>query len=76
MTKDEEMEQLRQEHTALRDHVARLSERIGVLEAQLAKASYNSHLPPPRIAFIGSPIVCARKVASSLGGSPVMQEPP
>src|SRR5207245_7327941 len=45
MTKDEEMEQLRQENTALRDQVARLSERISVLEAQLAKDSHNSHLP-------------------------------
>ena len=76
MTKDEEMEQLQQENTALRDQVAQLSERISVLEAQLAKDSHNSHLPPPRIAFSGSPRVCARKAASSLGGSPVMQEPP
>src|SRR6266699_517405 len=46
MTKDEELEQLRQENSALRDQVALLSERICVLEAQLAKDSHNSHLPP------------------------------
>ena len=46
MTKDEELEQLRQENSALRDQVAQLSERISVLEAQLAKDSHNSHLPP------------------------------
>jgi cell division septum initiation protein DivIVA len=46
MTTDEELDQLRQENSALRDQVARLSERISRLEAQLAKDSYNSHLPP------------------------------
>src|SRR6266699_4726831 len=46
MTKDEELEQLRQENSALRDQVALLSERISVLEAKLAKDSHNSHLPP------------------------------
>ena len=37
MIKDEKLEQLRQDNTALLDQVARLSERIRVLEAQLAK---------------------------------------
>jgi len=46
MTKDEELEQLRQENTALRDQVTLLSERISELEARLAKDSHNSHLPP------------------------------
>ncbi len=46
MSKDEELEQLRQENAVLRDQVAQLSERIHVLEARLAKESHNSHLPP------------------------------
>jgi len=55
MTKDEELEQLRQENSALRDQVARLSERISVLEAQLAKDSHNSHLPPSSDRFHRQP---------------------
>src|SRR5215470_6788359 len=46
MTKDEELERLRQENVALREQVALLSERISVLEAKLATDSHNSHLPP------------------------------
>src|SRR5258707_13495215 len=46
MTKDEELDQLRQENNALRDQVRLLSERIRELEAQVAKDSHNSHLPP------------------------------
>lgn len=46
MTKDEELEQLRQEKTALRDQVAQLSQRIDVLEARLAKESHANHLSP------------------------------
>ena len=45
MTKDEELEQRRQENSALREQVALLSERINELEARLAKDSHNSHLP-------------------------------
>src|SRR2546429_9323993 len=55
MTKDEELEQLRQENSALRDQVALLSERICVLEAQLAKDSHNSHLPPSSDRFQRQP---------------------
>ena len=76
MTTDEELEQLRQENSALREQVALLSERISALEAQLAKDSHNSDLPCLRIAFIGSPRVCASKVASSSEGRLVMQERP
>jgi transposase len=46
MTKDEELEQVRQENSALREQVRVLSERISELEARLAKDSQNSHLPP------------------------------
>ncbi len=40
MTKDEELEELRQENTALRDQVALLSQRIQELEARLATGLY------------------------------------
>ncbi len=43
MSKDEELEELRQEKSALREQVALLSQRIHELEARLAKESYNSH---------------------------------
>ena len=46
MTKDEELNQLREENTALRAQVAWLTERLSVLEAKPAKDSHNSHLPP------------------------------
>jgi transposase len=75
MTKDEELDQLRQEHTALRDHVARLSERISVLEAQLAKASHNSHLPSSSDRFHPRPKRLRKKSGKQPGGSPVIQEP-
>lgn len=55
MTKDEALDQLRQEHAALRAQVALLSERITVLEAQPAKASHNSHLPPSSDRFHRQP---------------------
>jgi hypothetical protein len=74
MTTDEELDQLREEKSALRAQVAMLSERISTLEAQLAKESHNSHLPP--IAFIGSPRVCASTAASTLEDRSVIPETP
>jgi transposase len=68
MTKDEELEQLRQENTALRDQVARLSERISVLEAQLAKDSHNSHLPPSSDRFHRQPKSLRKKSGKQPGG--------
>ncbi len=68
MTKDEELEQLRQENTALRDQVARLSERISVLEAQLAKDSHNSHLPPSSDRFHRQPKSLRQKSGKQPGG--------
>ncbi len=68
MIKDEEMEQLRQENTALRDQVARLSERISVLEAQLAKDSHNSHLPPSSDRFQRQPKSLRKKSGKQPGG--------
>ena len=68
MTKDEEMEQLQQENTALRDQVAQLSERISVLEAQLAKDSHNSHLPPSSDRFQRQPKSLRKKSGKQPGG--------
>jgi len=68
MTKDEELEQLRQENTALRDQVARLSERISVLEAQFAKDSHNSHLPPSSDRFHRRPKSLRKKSGKQPGG--------
>ena len=55
MTKDEELEHLRHEKSALREQVRMLSERISALEAQLAKDSHNSHLPPSSDRFHRQP---------------------
>src|SRR2546421_4782815 len=68
MTKDEELEQLRQENSALRDQVARLSERISVLETQLAKDSHNSHLPPSSDRFHRQPKSLRKKSGKQPGG--------
>src|SRR5260221_10097394 len=68
MTKDEELDQLRQENTTLRDQVTRLSERISVLEAQLAKASHNSHLPPCSDRFHRQPMRLRKKSGKQPGG--------
>jgi transposase len=68
MTKDEELDQLRQENTALRDQVRLLSERISELEAQLAKDSHNSHLPPSSDRFGRQPKSLRKKSGKQPGG--------
>ena len=68
MTKDEELEQLRQENRALRDQVALLSERINELEARLAKDSHNSHLPPSSDRFHRQPKSLRKKSGKQPGG--------
>jgi transposase len=68
MTKDEELEQLRQENAALRTQVALLSERISVLEAQQAKDSHNSHLPPSSDRFHRHPKSLRKKSGKKPGG--------
>src|SRR5437016_2112248 len=68
MTKDKELEQLRQENSALRDQVALLSERISALEAQLAKDSHNSHLPPSSDRFHRQPKSLRKKSGKQPGG--------
>ncbi len=68
MTKDEELEQLRQENTALRAQVALLSERISVLEAQQAKDSHNSHLPPASDRFHRQPKSLRKRSGKQPGG--------
>jgi transposase len=68
MTKDEELEHLRQENRALREQVTLLSERISVLEAQLAKDSHNSHLPPSSDRFHRQPKSLRKKSGRRPGG--------
>src|SRR6266566_4947735 len=68
MTKDEELELLRQENSALREQVTLLSERISVLEAQLAKESHNSHLPPSSDRFHRQPKSLRKKSGKPPGG--------
>ena len=68
MTKDEELEQLRQENSALREQVALLSERISVLEAKLAKDSHNSHLPPSSDRFGRQPKSLRKRSGKKPGG--------
>jgi transposase len=69
MTKDEELEQLRQENSTLRDQVTLLSERINELEARLAKDSHNSHLPPSSDRFHRQP----KSLRKKSGKGPVLQ---
>src|SRR5713101_7434955 len=68
MSKDEELKQLRQEKRVLRDQVTLLSERISVLEAQLAKDSHNSHLPPSSDRFGRQPKSLRKKSGKKPGG--------
>ena len=68
MTADEELDQLRQENAALREQVALLSDRISVLEAQLAKDSHNSHLPPSSDRFRRQPKSLRKKSGKQPGG--------
>ena len=68
MTKDEKLEQLQQENSALREQVALLSERISELEARLAKDSHNSHLPPSSDRFHRQPKSLRKKSGKQPGG--------
>ncbi len=70
MSKDEELEQLRQENAVLREQVALLSERISELEARLAKDSHNSHLPPSSDRFHRQPKSLRKKSEQKPGGQP------
>ncbi len=70
MSKDEELEQLREENAVLREQVAQLSERISELEARLAKDSHNSHLPPSSDRFHCQPKSLRKKSEQKLGGQP------
>src|SRR5258707_15240975 len=68
MTKDEELNQLREENTALRAQVAWLTERLSVLEAKQAKDSHNSHLPPSSDRFHRQPKSLRKKSGKQPGG--------
>src|SRR5260370_17621503 len=68
MTKDEELNQIREENTALRAQVAWLTERLSVLEAKPAKDSHNSHLPPSSDRFHRQPKSLRKKSGKKPGG--------
>jgi transposase len=51
MSKDEELECLRQEHTKLREQVAQLEALVQKLQEQMAKDSHNSSKPPSSDGF-------------------------
>jgi transposase len=68
MTKDEELEQLRQENSVLRGQVRLLSERINELEARLTKDSHNSHLPPSSDRFHRQPKSLRKRSGKQPGG--------
>ena len=68
MTKDEELNQLREENRALRAQVAWLTERLSVLEGQQAKDSHNSHLPPSSDRFHRQPKSLRQKSGKKPGG--------
>jgi len=68
MTTDEELNQLREENTALRAQVAWLTERLSVLEAKPAKDSHNSHLPPSSDRFHRQPKSLRKKSGKKPGG--------
>ena len=68
MTKDEELEQVRQENSALREHLRVLSERISELEARLATDSHNSHLPPSSDRFHRQPKSLRKQSGKQPGG--------
>src|SRR5258706_11666743 len=68
MTKDEELNQLGEENTALRAQVGWLTERLSVLEAKPAKDSHNSHLPPASDRFHRQPKSLRKKSGKQPGG--------
>src|SRR5258708_2558247 len=68
MTKDEELNQLREENTALRAQVSWLTELLSVLEARQAKDSHNSHLPPSSDRFHRQPKSLRKKSGKKPGG--------
>lgn len=68
MTQDEELKQLREENAALRAQVAWLTERLSALEAQHAKDSHNSHLPPSSDRFHRQPKSLRKPSGKKAGG--------
>ncbi len=52
MTKDEELEHLRQENAALCQDLAQVKEQVQNLQEHLVKDSHNSSLPPSSDRFI------------------------
>lgn len=77
MTKDEEIERLRQENETLRAGLKQallaidfLQERVNELERQKAKDSHNSSLPPSSDRFVRPPKSLRQKSGKKPGGQP------
>ncbi len=77
MTPEERIEQLAQEKSVLQEQlvqrdelIARLLERVQVLEERLGKDSHNSHLPPSSDRFVRQPKSLRKKSGKKPGGQP------
>lgn len=75
MDKDQEIERLRQENQEMKaalqqalETITRLTQRVQALEAQLAKDSHNSHLPPSSDRFVRQPKSLRPKSQKPSGG--------
>src|SRR6266436_4431102 len=84
MTPEEELRQLRQENTMLREviqqqrelieqlqkQVANQTEQVKALQDRLSKDSHNSHLPPSSDRFVRKPKSLRKKSEKPSGGQP------
>jgi transposase len=68
MTKDEELERLRQENAALREELAQLKEQLQTLQEQHVKDSHHSSLPPSSDRFVQRAKSLREKSGKKLGG--------
>ncbi len=77
MSKDEELERLRQENQTLRealrqavDAIGYLQQRVNALEERQAKDSHNSSLPPSSDRFVRAPKSLRQRSGKKPGGQP------